>query len=87
MGHRDGRLSDEQERFVQQVEEALVEQDKPYVDPLTDAVEDECPTCGAYMLNPALHRDWHADTDRRFRTIDAEARRYRPSPRYGGRQV
>lgn len=77
-------LSPEQERYVEQVKEALAETDKPHLDPLTEGVEDECPTCGAWMLNPQLHKNWHADTDRRFRMIDAEARRYKDPPRYGG---
>ena len=49
--------------------------DPPLVDPYVEQVDDECPTCGAYVLNHALHRDWH-------RTIRDEARRYKPPPTY-----
>lgn len=44
---------------------------------LADAVEDECPTCGAWMLNPQLHHDWHE-------RLNVEVRKYREPPRYGG---
>lgn len=47
------------------------------IDPLVESVEDECPICGAWMLNPALHRDWH-------QKIWEEASRYKDPPRYGG---
>jgi hypothetical protein len=51
-------------------------------DALVDFVEDECPTCGAYMLNPAIHRDWHEKQRRQFGQLDEAAHAYRPAPRY-----
>lgn len=44
---------------------------------LASYVDDECPTCGAYILNPALHESWH-------RQILDAARSYVDPPRYGG---
>ena len=49
-------------------------------DVLVASVEDECPTCGAYVLNHALHRDWHADISRR-------ADSYSPPPTYATAQT
>lgn len=46
-------------------------------DPLVASVDDECPTCGAYMLNPELHANWHRDIARR-------ADSYVSPPTYGG---
>lgn len=66
-------------------EEFEIDDDLHPIDPLVESVEDECPTCGAWMLNPALHRNWHADTISRFHAIAAEARRYKSPPVYGGR--
>jgi hypothetical protein len=60
------------------------DEDAEKVDPLVESVEDECPTCGAWMLNPALHRDWHKKQDQRFHEIAREASRYKSPPTYGG---
>lgn len=55
------------------------------VDPVVEQVDDECPTCGAWMLNPALHADFHRRQREQFEHLDALARRYVSPPRYGGR--
>ncbi len=52
-------------------------------DPLVDFVEDECPTCGAYMLNPALHRDYHARQKAQFEHLDRKASRLTGMETYG----
>lgn len=49
---------------------------------LADQVEDECPMCGAYMLNPALHRDWHLSIATQLQAIENEARAWKPPPTY-----
>lgn len=46
-------------------------------DTLVASVEDECPTCGAYVLNHALHANWHRD-------IAEAASSYVSPPVYGG---
>lgn len=51
------------------------------IDSLVEAVQDECPTCGAYVLNPALHSDWH----RTLREQLFKVGQYVPPPTYGGR--
>lgn len=53
-------------------------------DTLVASVEDECPTCGAYMLNPALHESWHHNLSDRLRAISEKAGRYVSPPVYGG---
>lgn len=53
------------------------------VDPLVEQVEDECPTCGAWMLNPALHKEWHAKLRLRLQELEVEASRYKSPPVYG----
>lgn len=57
---------------------------EPSTDPLVEFVQDECPTCGAYMLNPALHADYHARLRQQFIDLDRLARQYVSPPRYGG---
>lgn len=44
---------------------------------LAEYVDDECPTCGAWVLNVPLHAQWHID-------IKTRADRYVDPPRYGG---
>jgi hypothetical protein len=53
------------------------------LDPLVEQVQDECPTCGAYVLNEALHRDFHRRQREQFINLDQLARRYVDPPRYG----
>lgn len=52
---------------------------------LAEYVEDECPTCGAYILNPALHAQWHEHIQSSLRNLGERADRYKPPPVYGGR--
>lgn len=47
-------------------------------DPLVAAIEDECPKCGAYVLNQALHADWHVH----LRKAIENAGEYKPSSLY-----
>lgn len=57
-------------------------EDEP-LDPLVEFVQDECPTCGAYMLNPALHRDWHNGLGDRLSAILTRASRLTGLETYG----
>lgn len=61
---------------------AEVSEDEP-LDPLVDFVADECPTCGAYMLNPSLHRDWHSRLGDRLAQLDRDANRLTGWETYG----
>lgn len=56
-----------------------------WIDPVVEQVNDECPKCGAYVLNKALHEDWHMHLRAAIEEAQAEARRYKSPPRYGGR--
>ncbi len=44
----------------------------------------ECPTCGAYMLNEELHSEFHRRQREQFVNLDHLARQYVPEPRYAG---
>lgn len=59
--------------------------DAELVDPVVEQVEDECPKCGAYVLNHALHAEWHRHLRLAVEEAQAEAKRYKSPPRYGGR--
>ncbi len=72
----------EKQEFLDAVEHHL---DDDKIDAVVEAVQDECPTCGAYVLNPALHRDWHQQWRQRMSEVAAEASRYKSPPVYGGR--
>lgn len=55
-----------------------------WVDPVVEQVDDECPKCGAYVLNKALHEDWHMHLRAAIEEAQTEAKRYKSPPRYGG---
>ena len=55
------------------------------VDPLVEALNDECPKCGAYVLNTGLHEEWHRHLRLAIEEAQTEAKRYKSPPRYGGR--
>lgn len=56
----------------------------PVAEVLAAQVDDECPTCGAYVLNPALHRDWHGHLRAALNDLGRRADAYKDPPRYGG---
>jgi hypothetical protein len=40
-----------------------------------DMAEEECRECGAQISNPARHRSWHNEIERKIKNIDTEVRR------------
>jgi len=80
----DGRLTADQERFIEDVRRHLEDDGVSGIDPVVEEVADECGTCGAYVLNHALHKDFHARQKRQFEHLDELARRHVPPPTYGG---
>jgi hypothetical protein len=53
------------------------------IDPLVEIEQDACGTCGAYMVNPALHADWHARQKAQFEYLDRRANRLTGLETYG----
>lgn len=53
-----------------------------FTDPVVEQVDDECPKCGAFMLNKALHEDWHRHLRISVEEAMKEAKRYKSPPRY-----
>lgn len=76
-------LTPDQERFIENVRHHLEDDGVSGIDPVVEEVSDECPTCGAYVLNQALHEDFHRRQRQQFEHLDALARRYVEPPRYG----
>jgi hypothetical protein len=53
------------------------------VDSLVEIEQDTCGTCGAYMVNPALHKDWHERQRQQFIELDRKASRLTGMETYG----
>jgi hypothetical protein len=58
------------------------ESDEP-IDPLVEIEQDGCGTCGAYLVNPALHQDWHDRQRRQFEGLHRLASRPNGMETYG----
>jgi hypothetical protein len=54
------------------------------LDPLVEMEKDGCGSCGAFMVNPELHAEFHARQKRQFEDLHRMANRPTGMETYGG---